>query len=212
MNKKIIMMAALCAVGSAASAQLEKGRLMIGGNVGYSRNSYEGYSNTSSFSSNNFKSNAFAISPTAGYFINDNLAIGTNLSYTNRKTNSTSYFRKESLYGVNPFIRYYLNISPDFKFFAEFMMGASVGKSDEVSNGFIYKNKRKEYSAALAPGLAFLPAKKWSVDLRFDLINYTNSQVKNTNPDAESNRYVGSNYFNFGLSTIRPSIGVNYHL
>ncbi|MBB2150704.1 outer membrane beta-barrel protein [Pedobacter gandavensis] len=211
MNKKIIMMAALCAVSIAASAQLEKGRLMVGGNVGYSRNSNEGPSNAA-ISTNTFKSNAFAISPTAGYFINDNLAIGTNISYTNRKSNSTSYFRKESLYGVNPFIRYYLNISSDFKFFAEFMMGASLGKSDEVSNGFIYKNKRKEYSAALAPGLAFLPAKKWSVDLRFNLINYTNSQVKSTNPDAENNRYVGSNYFNFGLNTISPSIGVNYHL
>ncbi|MCX2451974.1 outer membrane beta-barrel protein [Pedobacter sp. PLR] len=208
MKKKIIMMAALCAVGTAATAQLEKGRLMIGGNVGYFRSNQE-----SQFYNHKLKS--LSISPTAGYFIKDNLAIGTSLRYYSNKINASNYIQKQSSYALIPFIRYYLNISSEFSFFAEFALAAGIGNSEEFALHEPYyrkESKYKEYGAALAPGLAFLPAKRWSVNLRFNLLDYSNTQVKDLSDDAENKHYVGSNQFNFGFNTIRPSIGVNYHL
>lgn len=206
MNKKIIMMAVLCAIGTAATAQLEKGKVMIGGNVSYykdiSRNGLE-----PEMSSN-------SISPTAGLFLKDNLAIGTSIRYVRSFSGDLGNFERQTNYALIPFVRYYLNITTDFKFFTEFMVIAGMGRSKGLRSydNQRFKRKTQEFGAAIAPGLAFLPAKRWSVDLRFNLLDYTNSRVKNTSPYAERTRYVKSDNFNFGLNTSNPSVGVHYHL
>ena len=207
MNKKMIMMAVLCAVGTAATAQLEKGKLMIGGNVGLhsyvTENGIYGATRT----------NGFSISPRASYFIKENLVIGTSISYGFNKRKGIDYDQEQSVYALNPFARYYLNITDHFKFFGEFMLSAGGGNTLTYQHwGIVNKSQNKYYSASIAPGLAFLPAKKWSIDLRFGLLDYTNQQVKDDSPDAENKDYVGSSQFNFGLNTIRPSIGINFHL
>lgn len=202
----MIMMAVLCAVGTAATAQLEKGKVMVGGNVTYIKQNYR--------NGQELEMTSNSISPTAGLFLKDNLVIGTSLRYGYAKTRDLSNFEKQTNYAFIPFVRYYLNITTDFKFFTEFTVTAGMGRSKGLNNydNQHFKKKTQEFGAGIAPGLAFLPAKRWSVDLRFSLLDYTNTRVKNTDPNAQNTKYVGSDNFNFGLNTLRPSVGVHYHL
>lgn len=201
-------MAALCAVVSTASAQLEKGKLLIGGSIGHftmkNKGDYE-----------KWKFKTQIIAPTIGYFINDHLAIGTTLRISHSKNTNQYYVTQQTNYEISPFVRYYVDISTDFKFFGEFAVAAGNGKIKGVNilDGVPYPNisKTKNYGAYLAPGLAFLPAKRWSVNLQFNLLNYQRNQVKNNyNPGSQT--AVWTNNFNFGFNTIGPSIGVNFHL
>ncbi len=201
-------MAALCAVVSTASAQLEKGKLLIGGNIGHSTMKYN-------LGNANWKLKRQTIAPTIGYFINDHLAIGTTLRISHSKNTEQYYVTQQTNYDLLPFVRYYVNISTDFKFFGEFGVAAGNGKIKGInfSEGapYPYISKTKNYGAYLAPGLAFLPAKRWSVNLQFNLLNYQRNQVKNSY-NTENQTAVWTNSFNFGFSTISPSIGVNFHL
>lgn len=206
MKKKMIMMAVLCAVGTAATAQLEKGKVMVGGNVSYYKNVYRnGPESETTYNS---------ISPTAGLFLKNNLAIGTSIRYGHSYSGDLGNFERQSNFALIPFVRYYLNITTDFKFFTEFVAIAGMGRSKGLSNynNQRFKKKTQEFGAGISPGLTFLPAKRWSIDLRFSLLDYTNVRVKNNSPNAENTKYVGSDNFNFGLNTLNPSVGVQYHL
>ncbi len=200
-------MAVLCAAASTASAQLEKGKILIGGSAGTynSKSSYDDYADS--------KSRGITIAPMIGYFVSDNLVIGTALRYAFHK-NRFSYDSKaeETNYIISPFARYYLSISPSFKFFGDFSVG--IGKIEtKTYNPFddsSYRlTKENTYGTSLAPGLTFLPAKRWSVDLRFTLFNYSRNEKTHEIPNTN---YYKTNQFSFGLTTMNPTIGVNFHL
>ncbi len=81
-----------CSLG-AATAQLQKGSVLVGGSIG---NISFGLGDASVFS--------MGITPRAGYFIQDNLAIGAKVDagFVTQKGGNTTYN-----YGVNGFGRYY---------------------------------------------------------------------------------------------------------
>lgn len=205
MNKKTIMMAVLCAVASTASAQLEKGKILMGGSAGFGIRENPG---SSSFS----KSRYHNISPMVGYFVSDNLVVGAAFNYGFSK--EKSYETKNTNYGISPFARYYLNISPSFKFFGELRAGIGKEKytSSDSNDRITTLIRSNNYSAAVAPGLTFLPAKRWSVDLRFSLLNFNRNERKDDSPNSENTNHRVTNQFSFGLTTVNPMIGVNFHL
>lgn len=105
-------------IGLAASAQTEKGNYLVGGN----------------FLLNTPKNNTtIAFTPSAGYFVIPNFAIGANvnLSYTKTSVKTTQF-------GIGPFARYYLgtlNIRPfgeaDFNFTtAKTKVGSTKGSAN----------------------------------------------------------------------------------
>ena len=95
MKKNLLGLLTFMVIGIAASAQTEKGNYLVGGN----------------FLLNTPKNNTtIAFTPSAGYFVIPNLAVGANLSlsYTKNTTKTTAL-------GIGPFARYYLgtlNIRP----------------------------------------------------------------------------------------------------
>lgn len=94
---KRILLSALLAASLPALAQTEKGKIMVGvglANVSAGFNHYGG-EGLSYFNAN--------ISPTAGYFVSKNLALGTSVGLGWGKSGGSSAIS----YGVQPFARYY---------------------------------------------------------------------------------------------------------
>lgn len=133
---------------SATHAQTEKGRWQVG--VGVGNLSYNQQAGGKSFSA--------GLSPSAGYFVADNLLIGTGipLSLSTSKLTSVPYSTKSVTTGIglSPFIRYYLGnamLKP--------YLGASYSYS---SNHYKYKTfigdvSGTGYSSILSPtiGVAY---------------------------------------------------------
>ena len=92
-------------------AQTEKGGFMIGGGGTLSRTTNYGSAATSGTTSTNF-----GISPSAGYFVIKNLAVGTSLSYSHNKNHfdngSQNVVGSGYGFGAGPFVRYYVPAGP----------------------------------------------------------------------------------------------------
>ncbi|TKC10736.1 porin family protein [Pedobacter polaris] len=225
MKSKLLIMGVLCAVAFTANAQTEKGKSLINGAVGFSTNKNE--SNSTGFSPTNQKSTSFFVTPRLGYFVANNLVIGLGLGYTQNNNTSSSinvnspniiYYNqtsKQHTYSINPFLRKYVDIVDKFKFFGQFNVGVGFGK---VDNKYEYNtqttgttensSKFTSYNAAISPGFAFFPSKRWAIEFSFPLLNYNK-----TKPKDESTNVVLSTdeSFTFATSSFNPSIGFNFH-
>lgn len=224
MNKKLIIAAALCGLAFGSRAQTEKGNFLLGGDFNFqSKNDKD----------NAPRTNSFGLGPKFGYFISDNFAIGLGASYfySNQKSWITddqgpagpirkfnNGFR-QSGFSIAPFVRHYIDLNAKFKFFSN--LSVSAGKSRGRSLGestidtHITKFETKFCSASLSPGFAFFPTKKLAIELSTNLVSYQWSEFtqKRNNYNEIYDPYLPqtNHLFQFGLSTIQPSIGLNYH-
>lgn len=162
--KKIYMY--LCAVccGYGALAQTEQGSWLIGGNL---------VLNTGD------NSTTFAISPTAGYFVINNLAVGGNvgLSFSKFGENKTTRF------GIGPLTRYYFgrrNIRPfghgEINFTSEKL---KVPGTTNTENGIEY---------LLGLGLAGFINQSVALET---LAGYTHSKIKGRDGDGGFEMRIG---------------------
>jgi hypothetical protein len=89
--KKLLMFVFL---GSffAVNAQIEKGTVMVGGNLGLKTG--EGNSE-------------FSLNPNIGFFVANNFAIGGHANYSSRELGTT----KVNEFGIGPFARYYFGVT-----------------------------------------------------------------------------------------------------
>lgn len=223
MNKKLIIAAALCGLALGSHAQTEKGNFLLGGSFNFkSEKNSEEYPRT----------NGFGIGPKIGYFISDNFAIGLGVDYVySRQKPFVEYaqnegqairyahsgYREQGL-SISPFVRYYVNLNTKFKFFGAFSATASDqrGKSiGENQNNTYYGTVNKYYGLSLAPGFAFFPTKKLAIEFSTSLLRYQRQTwssylIGSSNGQVINDQYT-ANVLYFGLSTIQPSIGINYH-
>lgn len=123
-------------------SQIQKGQWIIGGDAGFS---YFKYYTT--------KTSSFSLSPTGGYFILNQLAVGLRPSYVAEfNTTQAGGKSRESLISVTPFIRYYfLSYERKLNFFADGGFGYSWGKFKNYSNpDFKYHSKIISFKAGPA--------------------------------------------------------------
>lgn len=220
MKKQLSILALLCAIGFGASAQTEKGKSLIGGTLLFNSNKSETEMNVSST-----KNSSFEAAPSYGYFVANNLAIGISASFSHSKSENSyqSTFAVNGVYSysqlsatsttnrylIGPFVRYYVPISDQFKFFGQFNAGIGFGDSEIAGSSYISnKSKLSSLQAALSPGLAFFPARKWAIEFGFNLLSFARDKDKE-NTTLQNDSTVDT--FVLGLSTFTPRIGVNFH-
>ncbi|MEQ8364468.1 MAG: outer membrane beta-barrel protein [Cyclobacteriaceae bacterium] len=109
--KKLILVI-LGALGASTSfAQFSQGSFVIGGNSNLSSSFSTSKSKTGSTTTTNGKFSSFSIEPRAGYFVIDNLAVGTGLyigTSTSKADGSADKFTTTSL-ALTPLVRYYFD-------------------------------------------------------------------------------------------------------
>ena len=107
--KKIITVFAFALICSGAFAQFNQGRMLVGGNVGFSATTNKvDFNNTTTTQS---KSTTFSLTPQVGYFIIDKLAVGAGLNLTSvtDKADGSSDKDTQTSFSLVPMVRYYLD-------------------------------------------------------------------------------------------------------
>ncbi|WP_437919623.1 outer membrane beta-barrel protein [Sphingobacterium sp. LRF_L2] len=193
MKKLFLTLTAVTALTLASQAQTEKGKFIVGGQVGFE---------TSKTKDTDIKQNAFSINPTVGYFVSDNWAVGTGVGYNWGKnengitTNKTNYFQ------VAPFVRNYIG-EGQFKFFSQLSVPMAWGKNTVESATVTNEQKFEKYGVELAPGFAFFPTSKIGIEFKVRGL-YFESDKNKTNDITE-------NKFGLDANSLSPTLGVQFH-
>ncbi len=196
---------------STANAQLEKGRMYLGANVGFTSGTTKqtlGNNSTSSTTS------TFTLLPSFGYFIGDNMSLGLGIGFSQDKSKpNTNTTNTSNQFIVAPHFRYYVPTSSEqFAFFvqAELSIGSGSNKNEVVSGPVTTttENNLNSVSFFVSPNFAFFPTKSWAIELGFQGIGYrsTTTKVKNSNPENK----VTDSAFVFDVNSFAPNFAVRY--
>lgn len=200
MKKLLLSLVAVSALAFSTQAQTEKGKILLGGAVGFNSTKSEGASKSDI---------RFNIVPSAGYFISDNFAIGTGVGYNYNKEVSEKQLTQS--FEVSPFGRYYVGLSDQFKFFGQLSVPMSFGNLktvDGVTGDVGSKvGTTTEIGVQLAPGFAFYPTKRVGIEVSVDGLGYNNFTVK----DVATGNKAKTDSFGLDASTITPKLGVMFH-
>ena len=141
---KKILFIVMVAVSLGVSAQIEAGKLMIGGSFGFGSSSGETSStvgNTTNISQNP-SILGFNFLPQAGYLLTENLGVGVGMGYNYSRITTPNAFvlgpvaynniETEGMFVFSPFGRYYKNTGDKAYAFAEFAMPMGVGSSTDL--------------------------------------------------------------------------------
>src|SRR5690606_19194954 len=109
MKKLLLSIALLGGVVLTSQGQTDKGDVILGGNVSFNTIKPDASGANSSYD--------LSIVPNVGYFVDDNIAIGTGIGYQTSRLDEASELGKTEAFVIAPFGRYYAPISNNFKFF-----------------------------------------------------------------------------------------------
>jgi len=199
MKKLLLSLVAVASLAYGANAQTEKGKIILGGNVGFNSTKIETAAK-SDFS--------FSVVPSIGYFVSDNLAIGTGVGYNYDKQVSANILNQAFV--VAPFGRYYVGLSDQFKFFGQLSVPMAFGNNKIVNdNGDTGAKVATTTSIGvnIAPGFAFFPTKRIGIEVSVNGLGYSNLNVKNELTGGE----VSANSFGLEANTFAPKLGVQFH-
>jgi hypothetical protein len=131
--KKTLLMAMFAFTTAIASAQINQGQWMVGGDANFSTNKTED-------ADDDTRVTDFSINPNVGYFFIDNLAGGLRLSFSSSKTKADD--EAFTTFAAAPFVRYYfLPAAQKVNIFAEASYGfgstdVSLTNDDKESFNF----------------------------------------------------------------------------
>ncbi len=195
--KKIMLVGAV-ALFAAVNAQeatstegFAQGNTFITGAVGYTSTTVD-----------NEKVSGFTISPSVGYFVSPNVALGAKLGYTNGKSEEGSYEETLDLFTAGVFARYYWMPASKFSVFAE--LGADYRNTtadDNTPNSTKYK--ANGFGLQLAPGMNYFLNNNFALEAKVGILGYSSDKPDYAGADATDN-------FNVGLNLNDITLGLVY--
>ena len=190
--KKIILFVFLVVSSINQINAQEKGNTLLGGSFKYlSENIDEGVGDQGLDNSSQF-----TISPVIGYMVNDKVAIGTALNYTELK--SDYYYGKieNQTLTIAPFVRIHNNITENLKYYIE----PSIGKTFILGDS---DNKDNIYNIGVNFGLLYFFVKNMSLELNIGGANYVSVSNKEYN--------YKNNTLSIDYDLVTPNIGFKYY-
>ncbi|RPD40395.1 outer membrane beta-barrel protein [Chitinophaga barathri] len=200
--KKMIIVAVLGLIGTQfANAQVKKGNVLVGGNVGISTNSekkdgVDGKTTTTSFS----------ISPKAGYALSDKWMVGvfvsSEFSNSKDKTVEPNTELKSNVIAPGIFVRNYHMLGEKVALFGEANVAYGFGttKSGDTKTASL-----SGIDANIVPGISYFVNKRFVLEGVFGGINYNNTKDKNEGTGIETT----NSSFNFDF-TKKFRVGVSF--
>ena len=210
--KKILIALSFLPLGlisNNSSGQISSGTVLVGGSVGGSISS-----GSSATNKQEFKNTTFSFSPTAGFFIANNLAVGLNSGvYWQKQKTQSEITSKYSSYNFGPFVRYYKFLGEKTALFGNATVGfaKSNSKLRNNDNEFVTVEKTNNFGASITPGLTYFATSKVGLEITLGSISYfKNSNEYNseeTPADKRNDSGVGAN---FGLNN--AALGIKFYL
>ncbi|MCC2545801.1 hypothetical protein LJY25_05035 [Hymenobacter sp. BT175] len=238
--KKIITAAVLLAGAYLpAQAQIGAGTILLGGSLGYSSQKTEGslgFTNTNELLS---KENRFSASPTAAYFLADNLAVGINLGYSRGTTIQNFYAvslpgspnpsvrligeseQVSRSFSVGPMARYYKFVGDKAAFFGQLGGGYRSSRSEITSPPGVFGGTNQlttgsGFYGVLSPGFAFFPSDKFGLEvslcgLGYQRLNQETNYIAPSTPEPNPRKSTLST-FDAGLGLSSLQLGAAFYL
>jgi len=196
MKKLLLTLSAVAVLGLAANAQTEKGKFMVGGQV-----SFDG----TKVKDTDIKTNSFSIVPNAGYFVADNIAVGTGIGYNWSKSEIDNLKETtNSSFVLAPFGRLYSKNDGPVKFFGQLSVPMSWGTLEEEGTKTA---TTANYGVELAPGIAYFPTSNIGVEFKVRGLFYNNSSVTEESTDTK----VTTDTYGLNVNSLAPTVGVTFH-
>ncbi|MBO9153170.1 outer membrane beta-barrel protein [Chitinophaga sp. GCM10012297] len=200
--KKMIIVAALGLFGiQFANAQVKKGDVLVGGNVGIATSS-EKVDGTDGKTT----STTFNISPKAGYALSDKwmvgVFVGTDFTNSKDKTVEPNTELKSTVIAPGIFVRNYHMLGEKVALFGEANVAYGFGtvKANDTKTASV-----NSIDANIVPGISYFVNKRFVLEGVFGGINYSN--VKSTN--EINNVETTNSSFNFDF-TKKFRVGVSF--
>lgn len=196
MKKLLLTLTAISAITFAANAQTEKGKIVLGGQVGFAGTSIK---------DTDVKTTGFNIIPQVGYFVADNIAIGTGVGYSwNKQETDKDNDATNAAFVVSPYGRMYSKNDGPVKFFGQVSVPMSWG-TNKVNGDKV--GTTANYGVELAPGIAYFPTSNIGIELKVRGLYYNNGTAKNEITDNK----VTTNSYGLDANSLAPSLGVQFH-
>lgn len=207
--KKIILSAVALMAFSLSYAQedasatgFSQGDVFLSGSAGFS-----------STKTGDAKHNVFNVIPRAGYFVNNNIAIGLQVGYSKDAATNVGPVTGELLdtdmttIEVGAFGRYYFTPASKFSLFADLSVSyGTVKREQDALAGediITVEDKFNGVFAGFAPGVNYFISDHFALEATFGVLNY--STIK---PDADGAE--STDNFEIGLNMSDISLGLIY--
>lgn len=216
MKRKLLFILTIVCLATAAQAQIGKGSILLGGDLGFSTQKTEPIENVS----DTRKLNGFYISPTVGVAIRNNLVVGGNLSYRNQseKRDLNDYSSKYNGYGAGAFVRKYKPVGKS-GFYVFGQAGLQFGYSDQElrSDGspVIQKSKITNVGINIYPGISYAVSKRFHLESGFNnllSLNYTREKSFLESPGAISGYTTNGLSLSSSLSNAQSAFYVGFRV
>jgi hypothetical protein len=165
--KRKILLATIIACGFlSAKAQITKGTISLGGNLGFNSNTSKQEINGITYKNT---ANSFSISPSVGKAFKENVVTGINASFSYSKSNSASSTIDNYGTSLGVFIRKYAPLGKGFYIYGQGSVAAGYGTGKQYSSpgGPISTVSLKTVTTGIYidAGLAYQASKKILVEL-----------------------------------------------
>ena len=216
MKPKLMIMALLCAISWQCYGQTEKGTGFAGANISFG---------TSKQSSSSSSLNTFTFKPRGGYFIANNLAVGLEIPLNLSKLRGESYYSwdtetgryensygpKEFSFGLAAFIRKYVDVKPNFKFFLQANVLFQLNAFNIIDyDGYLIRTdvRLKGIGASVSPGFAYYLSKHLGLEFSVPVLSFFH---QNYYDDDSYYNFQKTNNLSYALDNFTPNLGVNFH-
>ncbi|WP_299222003.1 outer membrane beta-barrel protein [uncultured Aquimarina sp.] len=190
--KKILLTAVVVFTVAFTNAQdggFSKGDIFISGSFGYN-----------STSTGDAKSNSFEITPRAGFFVSDNIAVGARIGYTTQKQEIPfTDDAKSNVFTGGAFGRYYFTPSSKFSIFGE--LGANylsikteIGTIDSTTDGFLIGG---------GPGVSYFISDNFALEAFWGALSYSSTK-------SDFNGDESTDLFSIGVNLDDINLGLVY--
>ncbi len=206
-----------------ANAQIESGKLFVGGSVGFGNTggSSDNISGGTTSTTENTKTMSFNLIPRIGFMVTENIGAGLGIGYSFYKTTTpnglgsgTQVFdqiEKDGAFIISPFVRYYKSVSDKFYLFGQFSLPIRMGSHHELklndkADGVEDNDNIDKYSSfgfGLALGADYFISDNIALEAGFNLFNisYNSSTRTYTDKDGKNGAVNHSSSFNFDFDT-----------
>lgn len=196
MKKTFLTPLILLCVVAGSYAQFNQGRVLLSGKSGLDLSILTSKTKTDNTTTTTDKSTSFSLSPMAGYFVIDNLAIGAslNLSVESSKDENTDTEFKSNGLSFGPFVRYYFEPG----FFAEGQVSFGSGKTETIRTNATTENKYGIFGFSLGAGYAAFISDNIAIE---PSLSYVSNSLK---PEGSDTKFI--------TSGIVLSVGISAYL
>ncbi len=181
--KNVFLITLICLLGFSAQAQTEKGHWLVGATT----------SDLTLGVTRDFTQMSFGLSPSVGYFVADNLAVGARLGFGHSFAKSPGlYSSRNSAVAVSGFGRYYIPLTERLKIPIDLSVGYQYGSSN-VNGNF---SDGGSLLGTATTGLSFFLNDKVSIDL---MAGYRGIKYANANNSLYNGSFTGQIGFSLYL-------------